>query len=137
MHEEEVIYKVVWNDGRHLLSYNTPRNIIKHGSYQDWIVEYREKKWVKPKVEDTKLFCFRRYIDAYQFSRHNCSGKIEVWEAKARGVCSVPPWLKEHFSSERDAYRTNWSGETPPGLFIGMPYGTILADEIMLVRRIE
>lgn len=136
MTEEEVVYKVVRRENGRLISSNSPFNKGDQVIHSKWIVDYKPHEWTKPHVKNTKLFCCRRYIDALDFAKTRYNSDYEVWEAKAKGVSSLPPVMKFLYMTW-DSYRHNWTNKKLPQQGEKAFYGMVLADEIMLVRRID
>lgn len=108
-------------------------------------VYYEPLKWAKPFIEKSKLFLFDSFDHALAFVDTQISmylranlpiPVLEIWKARTRGVSVNGTAILLPYTMSLESYREFWELMNSDNFCITYisPPGTIVADEIMLVK---
>ena len=126
-----IAYKVVLNYNGKLYPVSVWPFVHRLDKYDDDIIIYKKDKKVIPKYEFTKLFAFETYESAKWFIKGIFDGnKYELWKCEIElSDTEVVNWTMLYGQCfQSDSYRKPVSN---------FPIGTLLADSITLIERIQ
>lgn len=100
-------------------------------------VQYIQDVWVKSKLKQAPLMVFGAYHEAKNFAINNVgSGPHRIFECRIKRSKRKWGWIYSCDIKRLYSAIKNKKGWTHLVVEDGLPTGTILADEVMLVREI-